>query len=82
MGLNVKIVIGITEKPETVRDIIAQFGGNLESLTEVGPFLSIEEALEWLNSLKAKINDIVEIPVKFDEEYETVLYGFTFEKSV
>ncbi len=75
-----KIVIGITQNPEKIQSIFSQYLGKPGSLTEVGPFVSKEEVLKWLNCLKGKIGDIEEIDTEQELITETVWYGFTFEQ--
>ncbi len=75
-----KIVIGITGHPEKIVDFIELYQGEKDSLTEVGPFLSWEEALGWQNGLKSKIENIEEVSVEPQTFSETVYYGFTFER--
>ncbi len=75
-----KIVIGITGHPEKIGSFIELHQGERDSLTEVGPFLSWDEALAWQDSLKSKIEEIEEVSVEPQTLSETVYYGFTFER--
>ncbi len=73
-----KITIGITQEPQqTVQSLFSTQNG---SLTEVGPFLSRAEALDWLTYLKHRITDCEEIiPADQPETTIQAWYGFTFE---
>jgi hypothetical protein len=76
----VKIVIGITQDPEKIQVVFSEYKGKPGSLTEVGPFVSKEDVLKWLNCLKGKIGDIEEIKTEQELSIEAVWYGFTFEQ--
>lgn len=74
-----KIVIGITQDPENIENYIDQYAGKVGSATEVGPFLSQEEARVWQESLKNKISTIEVVPEEPNIQLDAVFYGFTFE---
>jgi len=77
--LHVKIVIGITQHPEKIPDLMKEHQGVDGSATEVGPFLSQEDAFTWRDSLKSRITSIEEIPMEKNSLSAAVYYGFTFE---
>jgi hypothetical protein len=76
----VKIIIGITQDPEKIEDCISRYHGDKQSLTELGPFVSRVEAVNWLAYLKSRIGDFEEIYSGEEENKEAVWYGFTFEQ--
>lgn len=78
--LNVKIIIGITQEPAKLKEFMSQQYGETGSLTEVGPFLSKIEALNWLVYLKSVIGNIDEIIPERQSEQEAIWYGFTYER--
>lgn len=75
-----KIIIGITQDPKQIEDCISRYHGEKQSLTELGPFVSRVEALNWLVYLKSRIGDFEEIYPSAKEDNEDVWYGFTFEQ--
>jgi hypothetical protein len=77
----VKIIIGITQEPGKLKEYVTQHYGETGSLTEVGPFLSKIEALNWLVYLKSVIGNIDEIIPKRQSEQEAIWYGFTYERA-
>lgn len=76
-----KIIIGVTREPEKIRKYLSQYHGVKETLTEVGPFLTSVDALNWLVYLKSRIGDFEEIMPQTRSGKDDVWYGFTFEKS-
>jgi len=78
--LNVKIIIGITQDPAHIEDSISRYTGEKHSLTELGPFVSRTEALDWLVFLKSRIGNFEEIHADAVKNDEAVWYGFTFEQ--
>ena len=60
-GAHVRIIIGITQDPKRIQTLVATYQGRRETLTEMGPFISKEEAGNWLGFLKSKISAIEEI---------------------
>lgn len=79
--LNVKIIIGITQEPEKLKEFVSQHYGETGSLTEVGPFLSKIEALNWMVYLKSVIGNIDEIIPELQSGQESIWYGFTYERA-
>ncbi|MGL1931291.1 MAG: hypothetical protein OCC45_05970 [Desulfotalea sp.] len=75
-----KIFIGITQTPEEIRAHFSPQSGEAASLTELGPFVSKEEALNWMMYLKSKIRDIEEVIMEGQPLKDGVWHGFTFEK--
>ncbi len=75
-----KIVIGITQEPEKVEGLVSRYYGESQTLTEVGPFITQVEALNWLVYLKSIIGDIEEIIPEVQSPKEALWYGFTFER--
>ncbi len=75
-----KIIIGITQEPAKLKDFVSQHYGEAGSLTEVGPFLSKIEALNWLVYLKSVIGNIDEIIPERQSVQEAIWYGFTYER--
>lgn len=80
-GLNVKIIIGITHEPSTIKEYLIHHHGQAGSMTEIGPFASKMEALNWLVYLKSRIGDFEEIIPRDQSGNGSVWYGFTFEKT-
>jgi len=76
----VKIIIGITQDPAEIGDCISRYHGEKQSLTELGPFVSRVDALNWLTYLKSRIANFEEIYSSAEENNEAVWYGFTFEQ--
>ncbi len=72
-------MIGITEEPSNIKNLLSTYNGNARSLTEIGPFVSKVEALNWLVYLKSRIGDIEEIIPERQSSNGAVWYGFTFE---
>ena len=75
-----KIIIGITQDPAQIEDCISRYHGEKQSLTELGPFVSRVEALNWLVFLKSRIANFEEIYPGAAKGDEAVWYGFTFEQ--
>lgn len=75
-----KIFIGITQNPDKIRSLFSPQSGEEASLTELGPFVSKQEALNWLVFLKGKILDIAEIQIDEEPLKDAGWYGFTFEQ--
>jgi hypothetical protein len=76
----VKIIIGITQDPSEIGECLSRYHGEKQSLTELGPFISRVEAINWLAYLKSRIGNFKEIYPTADEDKEAVWYGFTFEQ--
>lgn len=75
-----KIFIGITQDLDEIEQLVLHKSGEITSVTELGPFLSKDEALKWLRYLKSKISDIEEVCTKRKFLKEAGWYGFTFEQ--
>lgn len=75
-----KIFIGITQEPKKIEELLSRHNGETRSLTEVGPFVSKLEALNWLVYLKSRIGNFEEIIPKLQSGQEAIWYGFTFEQ--
>ncbi|CAG35778.1 hypothetical protein [Desulfotalea psychrophila] len=75
-----KIFIGITQNQEEIQRLLTYQGGTKDSLTELGPFLSQEDALLWLNHLKEKIRNLEELSSMENTSKDGGWYGFTFEQ--
>jgi len=76
----VRIIIGITQDPKRIQTLVATYQGRRETLTEMGPFISKEEAGNWLGFLKSKISAIEEISPEQEFDEDKLWYGFTFEQ--
>jgi hypothetical protein len=76
-----RIIIGITQEPKSIKEVFSKYHGKTESLTEIGPFVSRVEALNWLVYLKSRIGDIEEIIPKQQSSNDAIWYGFTFEQA-
>lgn len=76
-----KIYIGITQEPKKIEELLTLHNGATRSVTEVGPFVSKLEALNWLVYLKSRIGDFEEIIPKLQSGKEAIWYGFTFEQT-
>lgn len=74
-----KIIIGITQEPEKTKEFIYLHHGTTGALTEVGPFVSKVEALNWLVYLKSVIGDFEEIIPELQSGKEAIWYGFAYE---
>lgn len=75
-----KIIVGITQEPAKSQNYVFQRYGETGSLTEIGPFLSRLEAVNWLAYLKCMIGNIEEIIPELQSGQDTNWYGFTFER--
>ncbi|MBM9616308.1 hypothetical protein JWJ90_18745 [Desulfobulbus rhabdoformis] len=75
-----RIVIGITQDRKRMRQLLTTYAGTEETLTEMGPFLSKEEAQNWMQFLESKIAGCREIPPEQGESEDLLWYGFTFEE--
>lgn len=75
-----QIIVGITREPTKFQNYIFQSYGETGSLTEIGPFLSKLEALNWLVYLKSMIGNIEEIIPELQSGEDANWYGFTFER--
>lgn len=75
-----KILIGITQEPANTKDFIFQHHGETGSFTEVGPFPSKLDALNWLVYLKSVIGDFEEVIPCLQSGKDAIWYGFTYEK--
>jgi hypothetical protein len=76
----VKIFIGVTKNPEKIKDYLYQHLGQDGTLTELGPFASRLDALNWLAYLKCRISNFQEITPTSQAGEEDLWFGFTFEK--
>lgn len=79
-GLNVKIIIGITHEPAKSKEYLFKEYGNTGTSTEVGPFLSKMDALNWLVFLKSRIGDFEEIIPRLQTGKDATWHGFTYER--
>ena len=76
-----KIFIGVTKHPENIKDYLYDHLGQDGTLTEIGPFASRLDALNWLTYLKSRISNFQEItPRSQTENAEELWFGFTFEQ--
>ncbi len=75
-------MIGITQEPDSIKKLLSKYNGSVSSLTEIGPFVSKVEALNWLVYLKSRIGDIEEIIPELQSSNRAIWYGFTFEHIV
>ncbi len=76
-----EIIIGVTQEPEKIREYVSQHHGDNGTLTEVGPFLTTLDALNWLAYLKSMISDFQEIIPAPKRNQDSLWYGFTFEQA-
>lgn len=76
-----KIIVGITQEPTKSQNYIFQHYGETGSLTEIGPFLSKVDAVNWLVYLKSMIGNIEEIIPELQSGQDANWYGFTFERT-
>ncbi|WP_419174821.1 hypothetical protein [Desulfosediminicola sp.] len=74
-----KIIIGITQEPAKLKEFLFQHYGQSGSLTEVGPFLSKMDALNWLVYLKSVIGEFEEIIPELQSGKDSIWYGFAYE---
>ena len=74
-----KILIGITQETKDTKEFIYQHHGNTGTYTEVGPFLSKVDALNWLVYLKSVIRNFEEIIPHLQSGKDAVWYGFAYE---
>lgn len=75
-----KILIGVTKEPEKIKDYLYLHHGQDGTLTEIGPFISRLDAMNWLVYLKSRIGHFEEIIPNNPSDKETLWYGFTFEQ--
>jgi hypothetical protein len=77
----VKIFIGVTKNPENIKNYLYEHLGQDGTLTEIGPFASRLDALNWLAYLKCRICNFQEItPRSQTGKAEDLWFGFTFEQ--
>jgi len=77
----VKIFIGVTKNPGNIKDYLYEHLGQDGTLTEIGPFASRLDALNWLAYLKCRICNFQEIiPRSQTGKTEDLWFGFTFEQ--
>ena len=79
--VDVKILIGITHEPETIRGLVERHNGMQDSLVRVGPFVSPMDAFNWLTYLKSRIGEFEEILPERTTDPDELWYCFTFEIS-
>jgi len=77
----VKIIIGVTREPETIKKCFSQHNGQDKTLTQFGPFVSRLDALNWLVYLKSQIGNFEEIIPELQSGKHALWYGFTFEQA-
>lgn len=75
-----KILIGVTKEPEKIQEYLSEHNGQDGTLTEIGPFLSRLDALNWLVYLKSRIGNFQEIIPASQSGKDDLWYGFTFEQ--
>ncbi|SHO49604.1 hypothetical protein [Desulfopila aestuarii] len=75
------ILIGITQEPAKAKEYLEGQYGDIGGLTEVGPFLSMVDALNWLVYLKSLIWDFEEIIPQNQSGKDQLWYGFTYENA-
>ncbi len=75
-----RIIIGITQNPNIIKTLLTEYGGSRETLVEMGPFISEEEAENWLKFLTSHIGSIKQIAGDQAPDEEKLWYGFTFEQ--
>ncbi len=75
-----KIFIGVTKNPEKIKTELYQKLGQDGTLTEVGPFASRLDALNWLSYLKSKISNVQEVIPRSQSGKDDLWFGFTFEQ--
>lgn len=73
------VFIGITQHPENLQKKISANSGSADSLMEVGPFLTREDAVAWQNYLTQKLGKTTEITPEQEKDANELWYGFTFE---
>jgi hypothetical protein len=78
---HMKILIGVTREPEKIKEYLHQHHGQDETLTEVGPFASRLDALNWLVYLKSRIGNFQEIISASQDGENDLWFGFTFEQA-
>ncbi len=76
----VKIIIGITKEPKEIKGYLCQHHGQDGTLTEIGPFVSRLDALNWLTYLKCRIGNFQEIIPASQSGEDNLWFGFTFER--
>ena len=74
-----KILIGVTKEPEEIKAYLYQYHGQDGTLTEIGPFVSRLDALNWLVYLKSRIGNFQEIISASQVGEDELWFGFTFE---
>lgn len=77
---NVKIYMGVTREPEKINEYLTNHCGIKETLTEIGPFVSRLDALNWLVYIKSSISHFQEIIPSSQSGKNSPWYGFTFEQ--
>lgn len=73
------VFIGITQHPENLDKKISANSGSSESLMEVGPFLTKEDAIAWQDYLTKKLGKATELTPQREKDANELWYGFTFE---
>jgi hypothetical protein len=75
-----RIIIGIFQDKEDVTRFNKSRMLDLTSLTEVGPFFSKNQALQWMKELHSRIDNSEIGFVPEISEKDLQWYGFTFEE--
>lgn len=75
-----KIIIGVTREPERLKEYLSKHHGQDGTLTEIGPFVSRIDALNWLVYLKSRMANFEEIIPDLQSHKKALWYGFTFEQ--
>lgn len=78
--LSMKIFIGITQEQKYITEFLIQKQGITDSLTEIGPFASKSEALDWMGYIKNSVSNCEEIIPNSHADSDSVWFGFTFER--
>lgn len=77
-----KILIGITQDLQATKQTLAAQYKNLGASTEAGPFITKEEALNWMAFMMKRRDNYEEIKAQSLETSagETLWFGITVEK--
>ncbi len=74
-----KALIGITQSPKEAEvNVCREFKGSAVR-SEVGPFMSSEDASRWMQFMMARAEGFEQITIPFKSSENNLWYGFTFE---
>ena len=74
-----KVLIGITQGHREDEDSICKEFKGPGMKTEVGPFMSSEDASRWMTFMMARAEGYEQVTIPSKSSDDNLWYGFTFE---